>query len=91
MSQGPVQNVSTQQAAPSSADPTTAGAIHSTNNTKATSATKVSSVGDLKKKAPEVYNAMLQGIGMSICNEMKHHQERLKKMMQEARRDSGQA
>lgn len=89
MSQQPVSNVSPQ--APSSADPTTAAAIQSTNSTKATAATKVSSLADLKKKAPEVYNAMLQGIGMSICNEMKHHQDRLKKMMQDARRDSGQS
>lgn len=91
MSQEPVSHVSTQQAAPSSADPTTAGAIHSSNNTKVTSATTVSSLADLKKKAPKVYNAMLQGIGMNICSEMQHHQERLKKMMQKAREDSGQA
>lgn len=53
--------------------------------------TKISSVGDLKEKAPKVYDAMLQGIAMKITTEMKDHQDRLKELGAEARRNSGQA
>lgn len=45
----------------------------------------VSSMADLKEKAPEVYRAMIQGIGMNICNEMRKHQRRLKEIMRKAR------
>lgn len=51
-------------------------------------ATSVSSVADLKEQAPKVYNAMMQGIAMDICNSMKKHQDHLKQMMDEARRNS---
>lgn len=55
-----------------------------------TANTTVSSVADLKKKAPEVYNAMLQGIAIHICQEMQHHQSRLKQLMREGRQNAGQ-
>ena len=71
-------------AAPSSANPVTAGAVASSNSSSGlTSASTISSLADLKKKSPKVYNMMMQGIAMNICNEMEHHQERLKKMMRE--------
>ncbi|CCB85665.1 MULTISPECIES: hypothetical protein [Parachlamydia] len=54
-----------------------------------TSTTSINSLADLKKKAPKVYNAMMQGIAMNICNEMKAHQDRLKKMMRDAQSASG--
>jgi len=55
-----------------------------------TSETEVASLADLHAKAPEVYNAMLKGIAQNIVGEMREHQERLKKMMREARdRDQG--
>lgn len=53
-----------------------------------TSATTISSLADLEKKAPKVYKAMLQGIAMNICNQMQHNQERLKKLMREGERDT---
>lgn len=53
--------------------------------------TKISSLEDLREKAPEVYQKMLEGIAQKIVNEIKEHQDRLKKMMEEARRASGQS
>ena len=69
---------------PSSANASTAGAVASANAPASlTSASTISSMDDLKKKAPKLYNTMLQGIAMSICQDMEHHQDRLKKLMRE--------
>ncbi len=46
----------------------------------------ISNAEDLKKKAPEVWRALLEGIGMSICNRMKQRNDRLKKMMRDSQR-----
>ncbi len=73
--------------APSSANAATAGAIASSNTpTGVTSSTTVNSIKELREKAPEVYQKMLEGIAMSICGKMKDHQDRLKKMMRDASR-----
>lgn len=53
-----------------------------------TTATTISSIGQLKEMAPEVYNKMLEGMAMAICNEMKHHQDEIKKIMRDAERDA---
>jgi hypothetical protein len=53
------------------------------------SSSSVSSMADLKEKSPEVYNAMMQGVAMKICNEMKSHQDRIKKIMRENRAQTG--
>ena len=45
----------------------------------------VSTMGDLREQSPEVYQAMLQGIGMQICRRMEDGQQRIKKIHQEAR------
>lgn len=45
--------------------------------------TKITSLQDLKEKAPEVWQKMLEGIAMNICNEMRHHEERIKKLRRE--------
>ncbi len=75
---------------PSAANPTTAAAAVSsnTNQSQLSSNTTVSSMADLKRKAPQVYQKMMEGIAMDICNQMQHHQERLKEMMDEARRNA---
>lgn len=52
------------------------------------SMTTISSMGQLKEIAPDVYNGMMQGIAMQICNEMKHHQDNIKKLMRDASRDA---
>jgi len=70
--------------APSAANPTTAGAIASQNSQGGpTTSTKISSMADLKREAPEMYNKMLESIGMKICHDMKDHQDRLKRLMRE--------
>lgn len=67
-------------------DAVTAGAIAQTHGSaEITGSTTIKSMADLKKKAPKVYQMMMEGIAMNICNEMQHSQERLKKMMREAR------
>lgn len=48
----------------------------------------IGSMADLKNESPQVYNAMMQGIAMNICNEMDRHQKELKRIQQEARRDA---
>lgn len=45
----------------------------------------VSTMADLKERAPEVYRVMMQGIGMNICSEMRKHQRRFKEIMKKAR------
>jgi len=49
---------------------------------------KISSLAQLREKEPKLYNMMLQGIGMSIVNQMHESQDRLKQMMDEAERDA---
>jgi hypothetical protein len=72
-------------------DPSAASSPSAAGKPTASSSTKLSSVGDLQKQAPEVYKAMLEGIAINICNEMKDHQDRIKKMMQEGRQQAGQS
>ncbi len=79
-------------AASSAAGSTAAGAAASGNAAAAagyTSATTVSTVADLREKAPQVWNAMLLGIAQNICSESQHHADRLKELMQEARSQNG--
>lgn len=74
-------------AAPSSANAITAGAVAQSNSdTGVTSSTKINSIKELREKAPEVYQKMLEGIAQNICGKMKDHQDRLKKMWRESNR-----
>jgi len=69
-------------------DPTTAGNAAQANKTSKKSFdadTKISSVGDLREKAPEVFDKMMEGIAMNIISRMRKAQERLKKMWREGR------
>ena len=68
-------------AAAQSTNPTTTGAAASTSPQGYTTTTQVSSLEDLKRKSPEVYNMTLKSIGMKICNDMKRHQDHLKEAM----------
>jgi len=45
-------------------------------------------MADLQAQSPEVYNAMMQGIAMNICNEMAREQAHLKQIQDEFRRES---
>lgn len=53
-----------------------------------TTKTTVSSMSDLKNKAPEVYDAMMMGIMVNIIRDNQDHERRLKEMQREARRNS---
>lgn len=79
-------NVVPVTSTPSSKDAITAGAVAQSNApAHYTAATTVHSMNDLRKKAPKLYKAMILGIAMNICQEMQHHQDRLKKLMRESR------
>lgn len=65
------------------ANPTTAQEETASGGMDQSVSTTVSSMADLKTQAPQVYNAMMQGIGMNICNDMQHHQDQLKQLMDE--------
>lgn len=76
-------------AAPSSAHAATAGAIASANSGgEPTTNTKIGSMEDLKKKAPKLYQKMLEGIAMAICNDMKEHQDRVKELQRKGNAQS---
>lgn len=67
---------STGPAGPTSASGVTPAEEFSTSS-------KISSLEDLRIKAPKVWHAMLLGIAMNMCNHMREQQEHLKKMMRE--------
>lgn len=50
-----------------------------------TGGTKIANIDEFQKVAPDVYKKTLEGIGSTICKEMRQHQERLKKLMREGR------
>lgn len=50
--------------------------------------THISSLKDLKEKAPKVWQMMMQGIGMTICKQMEKGQARIKDAMRKARQDA---
>lgn len=75
---------------------TSTGAATSTTSTTGTAPTgggeswgtntTISSLAELKKKAPKVYEAMMQGIAMNMVNKMRRDQEHLKQIMREGNR-----
>lgn len=72
-----------------SANAVTAGQIAEANNGGAagdtyTSETRISSLNDLRTKAPKLWDAMLMGIAQSICQKMQDANARLKKIMRES-------
>ncbi len=79
--------ISTAPVQPSSSNPATAEAAAATSGTKKefTMSTSFNSMKDLKEKAPEFYDKMMEGIAMTIIKDMRRHQERLKKLMRKAR------
>lgn len=82
--------------AAATADPSKAGAAAGAqtpaagaNSKEVDSLTTIGSMEELKKKAPEVYNMMMQGLATNIVNEMRRRDERLKKMWRENRSRAG--
>lgn len=77
-SSSPVSTEHAQAAAPAAAGTSTAPASAPAASFNASTA--ISSMGDLEKKAPTVYKAMLEGIATNIINEMKAHEDRMKEI-----------
>jgi hypothetical protein len=48
--------------------------------------TFVSNMNDLKETSPELYNQMLKGLAMTICHDLREHNERFKKLLREGQR-----
>ncbi|MGK5594125.1 MAG: hypothetical protein ACSNEK_02050 [Parachlamydiaceae bacterium] len=48
--------------------------------------TTVGSISELQQKAPQVYQAMMEGLAMNIVGKMRDDQARLKKIMKEGER-----
>ncbi len=78
--------VSTAKVQPTSQNATTAEASAASNANKKDFDvdTKISSMKDLQNKAPEVWDKMMEGIAQNIIKDMRHRQERLKKMWRES-------
>src|SRR6476620_1205311 len=83
--------ISGPAAAPSAADPTTAAGVASSNAAPAdvNASTKINNMADLREKAPKLWHAMMLGIAQNICSEWQHHADHLKRIMEEARANSG--
>lgn len=48
----------------------------------------VSSMADLQTKAPELYNAMLQGMAWNICSDQNRSIERIKEELRKEREEN---
>lgn len=64
---------------------TAAGAVASNTN-KVDLNTKVATVEDLRKKAPQVWQAMIKGIATTMINQFHDQSNRIVEMMKEAER-----
>ncbi|KAF3361724.1 hypothetical protein PHSC3_001723 [Chlamydiales bacterium STE3] len=51
-----------------------------------TTSTTVATLAQLKEKAPQVYNAMMEGLAMNIVSKMRSDQAHLKQIMREGNR-----
>ncbi len=79
--------VSTSSVQPSSQNASTAEAAAQTHGTKKDfdTNTQISSLAQLKEKAPEVYQQMMMGLAQSIVKKMHRAEERLKEIKRKAR------
>lgn len=75
------------QAQPSSQNAATAEASATANASKKDfdMDTQVSSAAELKEKAPEVWNKMMEGIAMHIISDMRKREARLRELQRESR------
>lgn len=67
---------------PSSANPTTAGAVASTNATTAGTVTSVGSMAALQQQSPTIYNSIMQGLAQTIITQMQEEQTALTQLQQ---------
>jgi DNA polymerase II small subunit/DNA polymerase delta subunit B len=87
-------NSSPEPASSSSVQPTSQNATTAEASATANATKKdydmdmvVRSTADLKTKAPEVWDKMMEGIAQNIISQMRKRQERLKEMMRKARQE----
>lgn len=91
----PIEQVHTSTpSAPSATDALTAAGVASTHGTskisKASSKPQhFSTMADIKKFNPKLYNMMMTSIAQNICTEMQHNQDRLKEAWRKFRENSG--
>ncbi len=85
--QAPAPTMSTT--AVNASDPTVAAGAVSSHTGDVSSSSTVSSLADLKRKAPKVYKMMMQGIAYGMIQKMQHDQDHLTQIMKEAQRNSG--
>lgn len=84
--------ISTSAVQPSSADPSVAGNVAQANKTTSKSfdmSTSIGSLEELRQKAPEVYQKMMEGIAYTVVQSMQRHQEHLEKIWRENRQENG--
>lgn len=91
----PIENTSTPTAStqPTATDPTTAGAAAQSNapagfTQEVNSKTKITSMADLKRKDPKLYNFMMQSIAMNVCIQMETANDHLIAMMKKNQQDA---
>ena len=82
----PVDNPSVATVAKGSGSSVPTSAAAAAAGSTATSSTIITSLADLRNKAPQVYNLMLVSLATTICQEMEHRQAELKKLMREGQR-----
>lgn len=83
------ETVSNVPASTGTSSTSTTGTGSGTGGSGYTPSTKVSSLEELKRIAPEVYQKMLEGIAMNMVSQIKKQADRLKEIMREARRQAG--
>lgn len=67
---------------------TAAEAAKSGSSGQVNASTNISSLAELKEKAPKVYQQMMISVATTIVNDMKARQDHIKQIWAEARRNS---
>lgn len=60
---------------------------HIENSPAVSSSTQIRDVGELQKKAPDLYAQIEQFMAYNICTQMKRHQDRVIAAMKKARQE----
>jgi hypothetical protein len=79
-------NVQSVESTTPAADPSVVAADGKKGPSGAVSgSTIINNLADLKEKAPEMYQKMLEGIAQTICRQIKRQDDRLRQKMREGR------
>jgi hypothetical protein len=80
-------NAAANQAVSGSLNNAASAGAQNANNVDAN--TTISSIGDLKAKAPAIYNAFLQFFAVQMCNEQVHQNQQFSQTLREEREEEG--